>query len=148
MYYEIKFDMDETDNGECVWLVSVPQFPEITTFGDTKESASKSALAAIEEAMAGRISASESIPVPMAETSGKGYYVEVPLLTLMKIFLYGICREKGVSRAELSRRLSWHREQVDRLFRLDHKSQIDQLEAAFKAVGEPLTNRIDFSSAA
>ena len=44
--------------------------------------------------------------------------------------LYMICSRRGVSRAELARRLEWHREQVDRLFRLDHKSRLDQMEAA------------------
>ena len=46
--------------------------------------------------------------------------------------LYMICSRRGVSRAELARRLEWHREQVDRLFRLDHKSRLDQMEAAFR----------------
>jgi len=36
------------------------------------------------------------------------------------------------------RDLGWHREQVDRLFRLDHNSRIDQLEEAFRALGHPL----------
>ena len=49
--------------------------------------------------------------------------------------LYMICSRRGVSRAELARRLEWHREQVDRLFRLDHKSRLDQMEAAFEALG-------------
>ena len=49
--------------------------------------------------------------------------------------LYMICSRRGVSRAELARRLEWHREQVDRLFRLDHKSRLDQMEAAFVALG-------------
>jgi antitoxin HicB len=35
----------------------------------------------------------------------------------------------------LARRLHWNRESVDRLFRLDHNSRLDQLEAAFKALG-------------
>ncbi|MCO5159887.1 MAG: hypothetical protein M9939_02020 [Mesorhizobium sp.] len=43
-----------------------------------------------------------------------------------------------MTRAELARRLGWHREQVDRLFRLDHKSRLDQLESAFKALGETI----------
>jgi antitoxin HicB len=58
------------------------------------------------------------------------------------------CRVKEISRAELARRLKWHREQVDRLFRLDHKSQLDQLEAAFKAIGIPLCFDLPFPKAA
>jgi D-serine deaminase-like pyridoxal phosphate-dependent protein len=33
-----------------------------------------------------------------------------------------------------ARRLNWHREQVDRLFRLDHESKVEQIEAAFAAL--------------
>ena len=34
---------------------------------------------------------------------------------------------------ELARRMTKPREQIDRLFRLDHASQTDQIEAAFRA---------------
>jgi antitoxin HicB len=72
----------------------------------------------------------------MKTTPGKGYFVEVPALTFLKVALYRmICSRRGVTRAALTRRLDWHREQVDRLFRLDHKSRLDQMEAAFEALG-------------
>ena len=51
-------------------------------------------------------------------------------------------RKDGVTRAELSRRLKWNRESVDRLFRLDHASRLDQLEAAFRALGRSVGVRI------
>ena len=57
------------------------------------------------------------------------------VLPSLKLDLYSACRTAGVTRAELARRLGWHREQVDRLFRLRHASRLDQLEAAAKAVG-------------
>jgi antitoxin HicB len=53
-------------------------------------------------------------------------YVKLPLLSALKMQLYTAVREAGISRAELARRLGWHREQVDRLFRLDHASRVDQ----------------------
>ncbi|PSJ19663.1 HicB family protein, partial [Halomonas sp. ND22Bw] len=37
------------------------------------------------------------------------------------------------------RRLNWKRESVDRLFRLDHRSRLDQIEAAFNAIGEEVS---------
>jgi len=45
-----------------------------------------------------------------------------------------VLRESDTTQAELSRRLGWHREKVDRLFRLDHASKLDRLEAAFRAL--------------
>ena len=138
-FYELVFTMDEANDGALSWLVTAPAFPEVTTFGDNQEDACRNGLNAIEEAIAARISDGDPIPLPLAETHGKGRFVELSALTYLKTGLYMICREKDISRAELARRLNRHREQVDRLFRLDHKSQLDQLEAAFKAIGVPLS---------
>jgi len=138
MYYEINLATDETESVAPVWLVTVPAFPEVTTFGDTQSDARTNGLKAIEEAISARMSDSEDIPAPHAKFAEASRCVEISALTYLKIALYTICRAKAVTRAELARRLGWHREQVDRLFRLDHKSQLDQLESAFKAVGETI----------
>ncbi|MBY5430292.1 type II toxin-antitoxin system HicB family antitoxin [Rhizobium leguminosarum] len=130
--------MDEAEDGTHSWLVTAPAFPEVTTFGDTQPEAALEGLKAIEEAIAARMADGESIPLPLEETKGVGRYVELSVLVFLKCGLYMICKAKDVSRAELARRLGWHREQVDRLFRLDHKSQMDQIEAAFKALEVPL----------
>lgn len=137
MFYEVTLEIDETDGGAPAWLVTVPAFPEITTFGDTAAEACVAGLKAIEEAISARMSDSEDIPPPLA-TCGDSRCVEISALTYLKIALYTVCRAKSVTRAELARRLGWHREQVDRLFRLDHKSRLDQLESAFKALGETI----------
>jgi antitoxin HicB len=47
-------------------------------------------------------------------------------------------RKRGVSKAELARRLHWHRHQVDRLFDFCHASQLDQIDAAFRALNPGL----------
>jgi len=138
-FYEIVIEADETESGEKGFLVTVPDFPEITTDGGDIHNALNNAGRAIEEAIAGRMVHGEDIPAPVRETKKGSHYVEVPILVVMKGSLYVICKAKNITRAELSRRLNWHREQVERLFRLDHDSRIDQLEAAFKAVHAPLT---------
>jgi antitoxin HicB len=139
MFYEIRVEADELEDGSPAWLVSVPVFPEISIFAVSETQAVASAIGGIEEAMAGRMTDSEAIALPEKRAPSLGAFVEVPLLTALKVSLYNICREKQINRAELSRTLGWHREQVDRLFRLDHNSRIDQIEAAFKAVGKPLS---------
>lgn len=60
--------------------------------------------------------------------------MDLPLTTALKVALYRVMRQNGVRRADLQRRLKWNRESVDRLFRLDHKSKLDQIEAAFAAM--------------
>ena len=135
----MKIVMDKIEDGNPNWLVTAPAFPELTTFADDKREACVQGLHAIEEAIAGHIADGLDVPAPMKTTPGKGYFVEVPALTFLKIVLYMICSRRGVSCAELARRLDWHREQVDRLFRLDHQSRLDQMEAAFEALGISLT---------
>jgi antitoxin HicB len=68
----------------------------------------------------------------------------VPLdaLTAIKVSLYWTLSRATVTRAELARRLGWHREQVDRLFRIGHASRLDQLEAAFDALGHKIDLKI------
>jgi antitoxin HicB len=144
MWYQIVLDADDNDT----FVVTVPAFPEITTFGESQPDACLHGIAAIEEAIAARMADGEDIPAPLVETTGKGHFVEVPALAFLKSALYAISRAQNVNRAELARRLDWHREQVDRLFRLDHNSRLDQLEAAFKALGTPLRFSLPFPVAA
>jgi antitoxin HicB len=66
----------------------------------------------------------------------------MPLLTDLKAELYTALQATGTSRAELARRLDWHREQVDRLFRLDHASRVDQIENAFEALHRNVDVRV------
>jgi len=131
-----------------VWMVTAPAFDEVVSFGSTQEEACRNGRRAIEEAIAARIADGEDIPVPLENTNGKGRFVEMSMNVLLKSSLYMLMRQKGITRADLMRRLGWHREQVDRLFRLEHKSKLDSLEAAFKAIDVPLRFDIPFPNAA
>ena len=122
------------DNG--TFLVTCPALPEVTTFGDDEAQARRNAVGAIEEAIAARIDANDPLPRPATDAQMKrrssGIWIKLPLLSSLKALLYLVLRESQISRAELARQLGWHREQVDRLFRLDHASRLDQIEAAFE----------------
>jgi antitoxin HicB len=127
----------EPDDNETL-LVRCPAFPEVVTYGEDVPRAWRNALGAIEEAIAARIANGREIPdsTPMSEfTSSNDFWVRLPQLTAQKALLYNLLPRLGITRAELARRLNWHREQVDRLFKLDHASKADQLEAAFEAMG-------------
>jgi len=118
------------DNG--TFLVTCPDLPEVTTFGEDEADALVHARDAIEEALAARIADGREIPKPRAR--GKSI-VPLPTQTALKISLYRTLRDQNITRAELSRRLHWRREQVDRLFRLGHATRLDQFDAAFRALG-------------
>jgi antitoxin HicB len=137
--YPIKLERD--DNGTL--LVTCPALPEVTTFGEDEEDAKRRAADAIEEALAARIADGTEIPRPPSRAPKYLCIVELPLMMSLKTSLYCSLREAGITRAELSRRLKWNRESVDRLFRLDHASRLDQIEAAFHALGRSVDVRIE-----
>jgi antitoxin HicB len=127
---EYRIMLTPDDNG--TFLVTCPQLPIVATFGDTEEDARRHAVDAIETALGSMIEDGEDIPVP--DGSG-GEATRLPLLITLKVHLYWALRASGMTRAELARRLGWNRESVDRLFRLDHRSRLEQIEAAFEALG-------------
>ena len=130
--YRIKLEAD--DNGTL--MATCPALPEVSTFGDDEAAALRNAIGAIEEALAARIADGEDIPAPASRP--RGHSVALPLMTSLKTSLYRTLRDAGITRAELARRLKWNRESVDRLFRLDHASRLDQIEAAFGALGRAI----------
>ncbi|MEQ9330549.1 type II toxin-antitoxin system HicB family antitoxin [Thalassobaculum sp.] len=130
-HYPIELTPD--DNG--TFLVTCPDLPEVTTFGEDVEAATARASGAIEEALAARAATGREIPepsVPRAHSAVVGTQVEV------KILLHRRLRAAGLTRADLQRRLGWQRESVDRLFRFDHASRLDRVDAALSAMGEEI----------
>ena len=122
----------EHDDGTL--LATSPDFPELTTFGDDREEAIARAVHALEEAIAARIHDRKNIPTP---SRGETYAV-LPTLTSVKVMvmLYQGMRDQGVGKAELARRLGWHMPQVDRVLDVQHRSRIDQMDAALGAIGQ------------
>ena len=98
------------ENDDGTLLVTSPDFPELTTFGDDREEALACAVHALEEALAARIHDRKDIPTPsLGET-----YAVLPTLISVKVMLYREMRDQGIGKAELARRLGWYMPQVDR----------------------------------
>jgi antitoxin HicB len=117
-------------------LVTCPDLPEVTTFGEDAEDALMHAVDAIEEALAGRIAHREDIPAP-SPPAGRDA-VPLPPITAAKVALYQAARAQGVTKAALGRSLGWHSVQVDRLFDLNHASRIEQIDQALRTMGKRL----------
>jgi antitoxin HicB len=63
------------------------------------------------------------------EPKGKSrVLVALPIQTSLKVELYRLLTLENVTRAELMRRLNWKRESVDRLFRLNHATRLEQFD--------------------
>ena len=142
----MRYLLNVTKDDDGSLLVTCPSFPEVTTFAEDETDVVRRATAAIEEALAARIRDGDDLPractdEELRRAKGK-YWVKLPTMTTMKALLYRELRESGVTRAALARQLHWHREQVDRLFRLDHASKVGQIEAAFGALHRSIDVRV------
>jgi antitoxin HicB len=123
------------DDNETL-LVTCPDLPEVTTFGEDEADALQRAGDAIEEALSARMARGESIPRPSPLRGRKA--AALPPLTVAKVGLYQAMRDAGIGKAELGRRLGWHGPQIDRLLNLGHRSKIEQIDQALRAVGKVL----------
>ena len=122
------------ENDDGTLLVTSPDFPELTTFGEDRDEAIARAVHAFEEAIAARIHDRKDIPLPSKSTE----YAILPTLISVKVMLYQGMRAQGIGKAELARRLGWHLPQVDRVLDVQHRSRLDQMDAALGAIGRRL----------
>jgi antitoxin HicB len=119
------------DDNDTV-LVTFPDFPEAQTFGHDEAEALARAVDALETVIDAYIRDRRDIPAPSAV---KGPSVTLPTLMATKVQLYTQMRQQGVNKTELAKRLNVHLPQVDRLLDVRHGSQLDQLDAAARALG-------------
>ncbi|HXN46361.1 MAG TPA: type II toxin-antitoxin system HicB family antitoxin [Bryobacteraceae bacterium] len=121
------------------FVVTFPDFDWGVTQGDSEEEAVEMAVDALEMIVADHIGKGQPLPRASKPRGRKYRIVGLPTLSAMKAELYRAFRESGIRKADLARRLGIPTANVDRLFDLKHHSRIDQIEAAFKAVGKELT---------
>jgi antitoxin HicB len=120
------------DNG--TFLVTSPDFPEVTTFGETVEDSLGRARGALLEAIEARIHDRESIPRPSA---GKRL-VSLPAQAAIKVLLYQALESEGIRKSDLARRMSIPRQEVDRMLDLNHGTALSKMELAFAVLGRRL----------
>lgn len=129
----LRYGVILTPDDNDTLLVTFPDFPEAASFGKDREDALRRAADAIETAIQGRIGDREDVPLP---GPARGPTVTLPAQASLKVLLYRAMQEHSLRKAHLARRLGWKAPQVDRLFDLRHASRLDQLEAAFAALGK------------
>lgn len=129
--------LEPDDNGTV--MVTFPDFPEAQTFGDDEADALVRASDALATIVDGYIRARRALPRP----SDGQHFAELSPLMSTKVQLYNAMQTLGVTKSDLGRRLNWHAPQIDRLLNLTHSSQVDQLDAAAKALGGTLSMRIE-----
>jgi antitoxin HicB len=121
--------------------VTAPDIPVVITCVYSIEQALEYAADAIQLMLGEYIRRRLPIPVPSRPRRGM-HRITLPALVQAKLSLYGALRDTGVRKGELARRLGWQRSQVERLLDLGHASRMDQLEAAFHALGKGLSLQV------
>ncbi len=122
--------------------IEFPDVPEAISTARNEDEALLAGREVLILALAEYIARRREIPAPSAAESGQPTVV-LPPSVVAKLALYAAMRESGVSQVELARRLAIDGRQVRRLLDLDHRSRIDQLDAAFAALGKRLVVAIE-----
>ena len=82
-------------------------------------------------------------PLPAGSKARRGQRCVRPsALAGATLGVYRAMTEQGIKKAELVRRLGWHKPQVPRLFDLRHACRLDQIDAAARMLGRSLDVRV------
>jgi antitoxin HicB len=131
--YRVKLTPD--DNG--TFLVTAPDFPEVITFGETREDALHHAVGAFREMIASKIHDKKAIPQP-SKVRASDDFIALPLQTEMKVRMYESMLESGIKKSQLARKMKLHRQEIERLLDFEHATSLNKIESAFAAMGKRL----------
>jgi antitoxin HicB len=128
------------------FVVTFPDFEWGVTQGDSEQDAVEMAQDALRTMLAEQIRKGEPLPNP-SHPRGKMYRtIALPALEGAKAQLYTAFRNSGLRKTELAQRLKIPKTTVDRLFDFKNHTRMDQLEAAFAALGKQM--RVEVRDAA
>ena len=116
------------------YVVSVRDLPEVVTSGDSEAQALALASDAIEVSIGFRIDQGEALPVASPVQDGENA-VGLSALSSAKASIYEAWRDAGISKSELGRRMGYAENEVRRILTLGHRTKLDRLEEAAKALG-------------
>ncbi len=139
--YPVVFSKDR--NGTTI--AEVPDVPGTMTVGGDRREALERLRGALVLMLSARMEDREPIPGPSKPKRGQSV-VALPPLVAAKISIYQGMQERGITQAELARRLGRDDRQVRRLLDLGHHSRLDQIEEALRVLGKRLI--LDIKNAA
>lgn len=134
MEYAARFEPAE----EGGFVVTFPDFAWGITQGDDEADATGMAVDALSTMVQELIRNNEPLPSPGKHRGRKIRWIRLPAMQAAKAELYREFLTSGIRKTELARRLGIPKTNVDRLFDLRHQSRLDQIEAAFQALGKVL----------
>lgn len=119
------------------FMVSFSDLPGVYSMGDDREDAARHAVDALETGLYYLVKNGESLPIPSA--AGRGLVsIEVTFGFESKLLLVREMVAQKVRPTELARRLGVTPQEVNRLIDLRHRTKIDAVAAAIRALGKRL----------
>jgi antitoxin HicB len=131
MRYPVKLQPSE----EGGFVVTFPDIPEAITQGDDRDSALEMGLDALVTSLDFYFEDGRPVPLPSVPKRGQRL-VELPASISVKVILFNEMLKQKIRPAELARRLSIPRQNVNRLLDPRHPTKIDNIAAALKALGK------------
>lgn len=139
MDYQALFEPAE----EGGFVVTFPDFEFGITQGDTEAEACEMAADSLALVIESYIEQGKPLPEPVHRRGRQYRAIRLPALQAAKAELYRQFIASGLRKVDLARRMGIPKTVVDRLFDLNHQSRLDQVEAAFTALGKRLAMRIE-----
>lgn len=125
------------------FVVTFPDWDWGVTQGEDEQDAREMARDALITMIAYCVRHGKPVPPPSRPKGRKYRMIELPALMAMKTELYIAFQASGMRKSELARRLKIPKSIVDRLFDLHHRTRLDQIEAAFAALGKRLSIAVE-----
>jgi antitoxin HicB len=123
------------------YWATCPDIPEMKTAGDTQEELLRNAVDALETALDFYFEDRRAVPLPSRPGRGQ-QTVALPALVVAKVLLHNEMLRQGVKKADLARRLNIAPPNVERIFRVKHKTRIETVEAALASLGKQIDLRL------
>lgn len=139
MFYRARFDPAP----EGGYVIEFPDLPWGVTQGETEEEGIFMAHDVLCIVISETMKKGLVLPIPKAHRGKQYRTIELSAQESIKVGLYNVWKQSGLTKADFSRRLGIPKSNVDRLFDLRHASRLDQLEAALKLLDKRLVCVID-----
>lgn len=132
MEYQALFE----PQAEGGYLITFPDFGWGISQGDGEDDSRMMAAALLQTMIQKHIRDGEPLPDASRFRGRKYRTIRLPAMQAAKAELYRQFRASGLRKIDLASRLGIPKTVVDRLFDLGHQTRMNQLEAAFEALGK------------
>jgi antitoxin HicB len=118
------------------YLITFPDFDWGISQGDAEGDSRMMATALLQTMIQKHIRDGEPLPKASRLRGRKYRLIRLPAMQAAKAELYRQFRASGLRKIDLASRMGIPKTVVDRLFDLDHHTRMNQIEAAFEALGK------------